>query len=269
MDPAADWTRAADPARRIGHAVEPHVTIASTNDRARAVLLDSGTEGVAVVAEHQAAGRGRRGRRWISPPGVNLMVSVAIRPRLDPARAGLLGLATALAVRDTCVAAAPGSGLGVRWPNDVVSAAGLKVAGLLLETTLAGEHLADAVIGAGINVNWPRADMPEEIAARATSLADLAGVRIDRVALLRELLARLDAEVAALEAGRSPVERLREASVLDGRGIVVEVGEAAVEGVAAGVADDGALLVDTPAGRLALTVGEVVAVRDLPVEAGA
>jgi BirA family biotin operon repressor/biotin-[acetyl-CoA-carboxylase] ligase len=143
------------------------------------------------------------------------------------------------------------------------------VAGLLLETTLAGEHLADAVIGAGINVNWPRADMPEEIAARATSLADLAGVRIDRVALLRELLARLDAEVAALEAGRSPVERLREASVLDGRGIVVEVGEAAVEGVAAGVADDGALLVDTPAGRLALTVGEVVAVRDLPVEAGA
>jgi biotin-(acetyl-CoA carboxylase) ligase len=89
------------------------------------------------------------------------------------------------------------------------------------------------------------------------------------VALLRELLARLDAEVAALEAGRSPVERLREASVLDGRGIVVEVGEAAVEGVAAGVADDGALLVDTPAGRLALTVGEVVAVRDLPVEAGA
>jgi BirA family biotin operon repressor/biotin-[acetyl-CoA-carboxylase] ligase len=221
---------------------------------------------VAVVADHEAAGRGRRGRAWLSPAGRNLMASVGIRPRLEPRHAGLLGIAAALATRDACAAAVPGQELGIRWPNDVVAAGGLKVAGLLVETTLADDRVADAVVGVGINVNWRRAEMPGEIAARATSLADLAGAEADRVALLGELLARLDAEVAALEAGRSPVDRFREASVLDGRGISVEVGDAVVEGVGAGIADDGALLVDTPAGRLALGVGEVVAVRDLPAE---
>lgn len=267
MLPTSDWTRAADPARRIGHAVEAHATIGSTNDRAREALRASGTDGLAVVAEHQVAGRGRRGRAWVSPPGVNLMVSVAIRPRVEPARAGLLGLATALAVRDACTAVVPGAALGVRWPNDVVTRDGLKVAGLLLETTLAGDRLADAVIGTGINVNWPRAEMPDEIAGRATSLAELAGAPLDRVELLGALLARLEAEVAALEAGASPVDRLREASVLDGRAVVVEVGEEAVEGVVAGIGEDGALLLDTPAGRLGLSVGEVVVVRDVRVEA--
>jgi BirA family biotin operon repressor/biotin-[acetyl-CoA-carboxylase] ligase len=111
--------------------------------------------------------------------------------------------------------------------------------------------------------------MPDEIAGRATSLADIAGGPVDRVALLGTLLGRLDAEVTALESGGSPVERLREASVLDGRGVVVEAGEESVEGTAAGIADEGELLLDTPAGRLALSVGEVVAVRDVPVEAGA
>jgi BirA family transcriptional regulator, biotin operon repressor / biotin---[acetyl-CoA-carboxylase] ligase len=118
------------------------------------------------------------------------------------------------------------------------------------------------VIGVGINVNWPRAEMPPEIAGRATSLAELAGRPVDRVALLGELLTRLDGEVERLEAGGSPLDRFREASVLDGCSVRVEVGETALEGVVAGVADDGALLLDTEAGRVALAVGEVVAVRD-------
>lgn len=242
--------------------MEHHATLGSTNDRARDALAETGREGLAVVADHQQAGRGRRGRAWVSPPGVNLMASVALRPRVDPARSGLLGLAAALAVRDACAALVPGAALGIRWPNDVVAADGLKVAGLLLETTLAGERLADAVIGVGINVNWPRAQMPPEIAGRATSLLELGGAPVDRVALLGELLGRLDGEVERLEAGGSPLDRFREASVLDGRSVRVEVGETALEGVAAGVADDGALLLDTEAGRVALSVGEVVAVRD-------
>ena len=269
MERAADWTRAADPGRRIGHAVEHHPTIGSTNDRARAALLDSGVEGLAVVADHQQAGRGRRGRAWLSPPGVNLMVSVALHPRLDPRHAGLLGLAAAVAVCDACAAAVPGLPLGIRWPNDVVASDGLKVAGLLVETTLASDRLADAVIGTGINVNWRRAEMPREIGSRATSLAELAGQPVDRIVLLGDLLAALDREVRDLEEGGSPLERFRAASVLDGRGVRVEVGETSVEGVAAGIADDGALLLDTTAGRMALAVGEVVAVRDLPVEATA
>jgi BirA family biotin operon repressor/biotin-[acetyl-CoA-carboxylase] ligase len=263
MTDAHDWSRAAVGTRRIGHAIEHHATLGSTNDRARQLLVDGGGEGVAVVADHQSAGRGRRGRTWLSPPRRNLMVSVAVRPRLDQSRAGLLGIAAAVAVRDACADAVPGDALGLRWPNDVVSADRLKLAGLLVETTLVGERVVEAVIGVGINANWHRADMPPEIAERATSLADLAGTDVDRVALLAGLLERLDLHVGRLEAGDTPVGRFRDASVLDGRAVLVEVGEERLEGTAAGIADDGALLLDTSAGRIALSVGEVVAVRDV------
>jgi BirA family transcriptional regulator, biotin operon repressor / biotin---[acetyl-CoA-carboxylase] ligase len=104
--------------------------------------------------------------------------------------------------------------------------------------------------------------MPPDVRAGATSLIDLAGAPVDRVGLLAELLGRLDREVAELEAGGSPVERFRRVSALDGREIEVQAGDARLAGVAAGIADDGALLLDSDHGRLALSVGEVVSVRD-------
>jgi BirA family biotin operon repressor/biotin-[acetyl-CoA-carboxylase] ligase len=262
MTDASAWSRAALPGRRLGHAVEHHATIGSTNDRAREALAEPGGEGLAVVADYQEGGRGRRGRQWLSPPGRNLMVSVALRPGVAPARAGLLGIAAALAVRDACQPLVPDADLRLRWPNDVVTADGLKVAGLLLETTLADDRLADVVVGIGINVNWRRAEMPPEIAERATSLANLAGHDLDRVALLGKLLAGLDREIAELEAGETPVPRFAAVSALEGRRVEVEVGEQVLEGIAAGLAEDGALLLDVPAGRLALSVGEVMTVRD-------
>jgi BirA family biotin operon repressor/biotin-[acetyl-CoA-carboxylase] ligase len=262
MTAAHDWSRAAVRTRRIGHAIEHHPSIGSTNDRATELLADGGAEGMAVVADHQSAGRGRRGRTWLSPAGRNLMVSIGIVPRLEPSRAGLLGIAAAVAVRDACAAAVSGQEVGLRWPNDVVSADRLKLAGLLVETTLVEDRITRAVIGVGINANWRRAEMPPEIARRATSLADLRGAEVDRVELLAVLLEQLDREVASLEAGGSPVDRFREASFLDGHEVLVEIGDRALAGRAAGLADDGSLLLDTPAGRLALSVGEVVSVRD-------
>ena len=251
------WTDAADPARRIGRAVEFHPEIGSTNDRARE-LVEAGEEGVAVVAELQTAGRGRQGRTWLSPSGANLMVSAGIRPALAATNAGLLGATVALAVADAC---APWAALRVRWPNDLVTDGGAKVAGLLLETAIAGDEIALAVLGVGINVNWPRSEMPEEIRPYATSLLELAGAPVDRVALLRGLLIALDDGIARLEADSSPVERLRAISWLDGRELEIDTGDGLVGGTGAGVADDGSLLLDTPAGRLALAHGEVRRVR--------
>lgn len=252
-----DWSAAADARRRVGSLVEAHAEIGSTNDRARD-LLAAGREGVAVVAELQTAGRGRRGRTWESPAGVNLTVSVGLRPALDAGTASLVGLATALAVRDACADAAA---LFVKWPNDLVDAGGQKAAGLLLETTLIDQRVGQAVIGMGINVNWRRSEMPAEVAATATSLAELAGHEVDRVGLLASLLTRLDAEVAALEAGVSPVERFAAASWLDGRDVTVGLGDRQVAGRVAGIGGDGSLLLDTLAGRLSLSAGEVVRVR--------
>jgi BirA family biotin operon repressor/biotin-[acetyl-CoA-carboxylase] ligase len=261
VDPAA-WSRVADPARRVGHSVEFHAEIGSTNDRARMALREPSGDGLAVVADLQTAGRGRRGRTWASPSGRNLTVSVGLRPLLEPSRAGLLGIAAAVATRDACASLTPAAALAIRWPNDVVTGEDEKVAGLLVETAVEDGRLVEAVIGIGINVNWRRDEMPPEIAARATSLADIGGAELDRIALLGVLLDVLGAELAALERGGSPVERFRSVSALDGRRVAVELGEEVLEGIAAGIGDDGALLLDTVAGRVALTIGEVVSVRD-------
>ena len=260
----ASWSAAADPSRRIGRTVEFHPEIGSTNDRAREALAAGEGDGLAVVADLQTAGRGRRGRTWSSPAGVNLMLSVAVRPRIDAADAGLVGIAAALAVRDACVERVPGADLRVRWPNDVVAADGHKLAGLLVETALEDGRLAEAVIGIGINVNWRVADMPAEVRDRATSLCELAGAPVDRVALLASVLGALDGEVARLELHESPAARLSSVSALDGRQVTVDLGDDRLQGTAAGISDQGLLLLDTDAGRVALAVGEVVSVRDAP-----
>jgi len=249
------WSAAADPGRRVGHAIEFHSEIGSTNDRAREALAEPGGEGLAVVAELQSAGRGRRGRSWLSPPGVNLMVSVALHPHLAAERAWWLGAAAALAVHG---ATAPTAPLAVRWPNDLVARDGRKVAGLLLETAAEGDQLREAVIGIGINVNWSRSEMPEDLAPRATSLMEIAGRELDRVGLLHRLLAALDAEVALVEKGVSPAARVRDISWLDGRAVRVASGAAEVSGTALGIADDGALLVATASGPVAIGFGEVL-----------
>lgn len=261
-DTLSAWSAAADPARAVGHAVEFHPSLGSTNDRAREALGELGGAGRAIVADLQTAGRGRRGRTWASPPGVNLMVSVGLRPQLAGPAVGWLGIAAALATRDACETASGAEGLRIRWPNDIVEPDGAKLAGLLVETVIEDGRLAEAIVGVGINANWHRSEMPPDIATRATSLADLAGAEVDRVTLLGALLAALDREVGALERGESPVPRLRAVSALQGRRVEVAVGEERIEGLVAGIGDDGSLLLETSVGRIALAMGEVERVED-------
>ena len=248
----------------MGRAVEFHERIGSTNDRARTALREPGGDGLAVVADEQTEGRGRRGRAWLSPPGRNLLVSVALRPRAPMELARLIGFSAALAAMRACTTCSGGATLAIRWPNDIVDEAGRKVAGLLVETAVEGERISEAVIGIGTNVNWRSAEMPDEIAARSTSLADLAGADVDRVALLGDLLAALDDELRDLENGISPIPRLRRHSWLDGREIAVDLGDRRVTGRASGIADDGALLLHSGGELLILLVGEVVRVTDAP-----
>ena len=252
------FAAAARPGRRIGHAVELHQAIGSTSDRARELLDRAGGAGTAVVAELQTAGRGRRGRTWISPPGRNLMLSVAYRPRLGAAEAWRLGLAVALAARDACRTVAP---IDLKWPNDLVDGDGRKVGGVLIETMLDGESVRTATIGIGINVNWAVDDMPPEIAASATSLVERCGATVDRGTLLAALLERLDVELGAIEAGASPLDRYRAACRTLGSEVTVEVGARTISGVAVAIDEAAALVVETSSGRETVSSGEVVRVR--------
>ena len=253
------WSNAGNPGRRLGRTVEFHPTIGSTNDRAWE-LLRLGQEHVAVLADLQTAGRGRRGRTWSSPAGVNLMVSLGFRPRISAADAWLLGAVTGLAVLEACRADLPRSApeIALKWPNDVVDASGRKLAGLLVETAITQDRVSEAVLGVGMNVNWPRGEMPAEIAERATSLVELSGNPVDRAVLLERYLAALDHEVVDLEAGRSPLERFRDASWLTGRDVRVSAGEAVVAGRVRGIGPDGSLEIEGPDGVVGVAYGEVV-----------
>jgi BirA family biotin operon repressor/biotin-[acetyl-CoA-carboxylase] ligase len=241
----------------VGHTVEHHPEIGSTSDRARAALAAGDGDGLAVVADRQSAGRGRVGRSWLSPAGTNLLVSVGLRLELPTERAWWLAAAAALAVRE---AAAPMAELWIRWPNDLVTADGLKVAGLLTETQVEGERVTEGVLGIGINVNWRRAAMPPDIAPGATSLADLAGAPADRVALLAALLRALDGEIRQVEAGDSPQARFQAASWLTGRAIEVETPAGRLTGVAGEIAENGGLILDGQSLQTTVSVGEVIRV---------
>ena len=242
---------------RIGRAIEAHASIGSTNDRARVLLEAADADGLVVVAEEQTAGRGRRGRTWLSPPGVNLMLSIALQPRLAAADAWQLGLATALAVLAACRAHAPA---GLKWPNDLVADDGNKLGGLLVETMADGTRLSGAIVGIGINVNWPRETMPEEIAAGATSLLDLANAPVDRVRLLRHLLEAFEDELVGIEAGESPLDRYRAACTTLGTPVSVATPDGIVHGRAVDLDPTGCLVVDADDGRHTLSTGEVVRV---------
>lgn len=243
--------------QRIGRVIEAHARIGSTNDRARALLAAADADGLVVVAEEQTAGRGRRGRAWVSPPGVNVMLSICLQPRLAAGDAWQLGLASALAVLSAARVHAPA---GLKWPNDLVADDGRKLGGLLVETMADGDRLSGAIVGVGINVNWARSTMPDEIASGATSLLDLSDAPVDRVRLLADLLDAFEGELALIEAGESPIERYRAACTTLGTRVSVATPSGVVEGRATDLDPTGSLVVDAADGRHVLTTGDVVRV---------
>lgn len=254
----------------------------STNADALALARDGAPEGVVVVADHQSAGRGRRDRHWVAPPGGSLLVSVLLRPPAPAAGAVSMAAAVAMAAAVEQVA---GVTAGVKWPNDlVVATAGgeRKLAGILAEadwpagSTASGGwrapgpgERAAVVVGVGVNVRWPGdqgpGDLPEELAATATALNHLVDAPVDRAELLVAYLRRLDGRygelvAAGTTAGLLPAWRDRSATL--GRRVRVDLGTSDVEGTAVDVTDDGHLVVETADGeRRTFAVGDVVHLR--------
>jgi len=220
----------------IGRGIEYHAQIASTQDRARALAAAGGTPSV-VVADHQTAGLGTRGRSWQAPSGTSLLGSWVFRPA--PAEPGLFALLAGVAVA-RALARLGMTDASLKWPNDV-EAGHKKVAGALAHATTDGEG-GSLVLGIGVNVHQAADDFPLELRRTATSLA-LAGHTVDRLSLLVHLTQELD-RVAAPGERRAALEEWRKRSSLLGREVEVKrEGRPLVRGVARDIADDGALLV--------------------------
>jgi BirA family biotin operon repressor/biotin-[acetyl-CoA-carboxylase] ligase len=230
----------------IGRDIEYHQAIASTQDRARA-LAAAGSGAWVVVADHQTAGQGTRGRSWEARAGTSLLASWVFRP--TPAEPGLFALLAGVAV----ARALERRGMreaSLKWPNDV-EAGQKKVAGALAHATTDGEG-GSLVLGIGVNVHQQRDDFPPDLRATATSLA-LAGHAVDRLSLFVDLTREL--ERVALTAERpTALEEWRRRSTLLGREVeVTREGRPVVRGVAREIAEDGALLV----GSERVVVGDV------------
>ncbi|HSO95237.1 MAG TPA: biotin--[acetyl-CoA-carboxylase] ligase [Acidimicrobiia bacterium] len=228
-------------------------------DSTNRYALDAGRAGepagLVVVADHQAAGRGRRGRAWSAPPGSSLLVSVLLRPQLAPDAVHVVTMAAALALADA-VRSVAGIDADLKWPNDLL-VGDRKLAGLLAEADVIGGVVQAVVIGVGCNVRW--AGFPAELDDTATACDREAGHPIERAELLEALLAELAARLGHLDTVPADY-RARLATI--GRPVRVELTDDTITGLATGVDDRGCLIVQPSTGPpVTVAAGDVVHLR--------
>ncbi len=214
----------------------------STNMRAQELGRSGAVEGTVIVSDCQTAGRGRLGRSWASPPGVNLYTSVLLRPPILPQESTQLtflsAVATARALEEFCSVESR-----VKWPNDILLG-GKKVAGLLNEMSAETEGVHFVVLGIGVNLNMMEADFPADLRHPATSILLETGGRVSRSGFARCLYRHLDDLYQLfLEKGFPPILRAWEAfSDLSGRRVSVDLQGETFQGAVIGLDSDGALL---------------------------
>jgi BirA family biotin operon repressor/biotin-[acetyl-CoA-carboxylase] ligase len=238
--------------------------VESTNTVVRNLAKAGAHEGTVVLAEGQTHGRGRLGREWFSPPGVNLYCSALFRPRFQAREAARFSFIASLALVDAIKAL--GCEATIKWPNDVLVQR-RKVGGTLVECATRGEEIEYLVLGVGVNVNVELAVLREALGpagVAATSLAALLEREIDRNALAASYLNRLDAWARryATEGPGPIVAAWRAHDILTGRRVEVRGAAAPFEGRVLGVGDDGHLVVQDSLGNRHTILTEEIRIVD-------
>jgi BirA family biotin operon repressor/biotin-[acetyl-CoA-carboxylase] ligase len=250
---------------RLWRSLEVVDEVGSTNAVLAARAADDDVpEGAVLVAEHQAAGRGRLDRTWTSPPRAGLTVSVLLRPDVPAARRGWLPLLTGIALAEA-VGEVTGVRTSLKWPNDLLAMDGAKLAGILAEATGAA-----VVVGTGLNVTTRRDELPPT----GSSLTLVTGGPVDRgpvlLAYLRALERRYLAWTAALGdpvATGLATDYLTWCSTVGAEVTVTLPDGSTLAGTATAVDWDGRLVVRTDAGTVELASGDVQHVRTRPAGA--
>ena len=225
-------------------------------------LADEVSHGTVIVAEKQTAGRGRRGRSWLSESGENLYFSMLLKPDFAPEQASMLTLVMAQAVAEG-IDAMCRCKCEIKWPNDIVLH-GKKVCGILTEMQLDAGRIKHVIVGVGVNVN--QMEFAGEGLTYAGSLRGELGMEVDKLEVLVEILGRFRGyyEVFCKEGSLKPMQtayqsRLanykKEVTVLDLKG--------AYQGVALGINDKGELLVRRADGMVEEVYAGEVSVRGL------
>ncbi len=228
----------------------------STNNEAKRLAEAGASHGTLVVAEFQEAGKGRRGRSWVSQSGTGIWMTILLRPQFPPSQASMLTLLAAMAVADG-IEEVTGLRAAIKWPNDIVFR-GKKICGILTEMSAEPDYINHVVVGIGINANIR--EFPEELGEKATSLFLEQGKSVNRAAVIAavwkaferhydQFLKTADLSVLRDKYEERLINKGEEVCVLDPKGNW--------KGVAHGIDERGRLLVEVEKQVRAVDSGEV------------
>lgn len=247
----------------LGRCLFVYRMIGSTNLTAKMLAESGAQDGTLLLAEEQSCGRGRYANAWYSPAGGGLWASLILRPGMTPERLGALGMLCALSI---CLAVEEHTGLKplIKWPNDIMLDE-RKAAGILCEGGIIGQRLRYAVLGFGLNVNMESFPPPLDHTATSLSLA-AGGQHFDRLKILGSILDHLEqGYFNFLTDGFSAfLPRIQRRDYLRNRELSVEIPDrGAVRGIARGIDESGALILEcpAPAGLLRIEQGHIVKTR--------
>jgi len=205
---------------RIGREIIVYKSTSSTNDIAREYAKGGEkNDGLVVFAEHQTAGRGRRGNKWFDDKGKSVLCSVLLfNPQIGP---DMITLAAAVAVAEA-IDRCGKSEAKIKWPNDILLG-GMKTAGILVEASATKNKKKYFIAGVGINCHQQKQDFADELADTATSIDIESGTVCDRNQLAKRLLVNLDHYLAAAAGNPEDiVEKWRSRNMLFGKHITIE-----------------------------------------------
>jgi BirA family biotin operon repressor/biotin-[acetyl-CoA-carboxylase] ligase len=241
--------------RVVGRDIHVFHETSSTNDVIEKFARDGAKEGVVVFAESQTRGRGRLGRKWLSPAGKGLWFSVLLRPKLRPQAATQLTIAAATAVL-RALRAETGIRATIKWPNDIL-VAGRKLVGILTEMSAELDQIKYITLGIGVDVNLSAAELPADLRKLATSVKIETAEHWNRAELAATILRELDADYARVVNGQFAelADEWESQCSTIGENVVIHQGDHRVQGRAEALDDDGALLVRTQHGRLERIIG--------------
>ena len=235
--------------------VETHAIIGSTMDRARELAEAGAPEGTLVLADAQTAGRGTGGRRWLSPPGTQLALTLIVRPALEGAHLPRLTMWIGLALLTAVRARLARPDLAqLKWPNDLLID-GRKAAGILVEGAFGQGRLRYALIGVGLNLAAaPPDDAVEYPATHLAAHATTPGTRDD---VLRDFLSALALDYPAVLFDAELASRWRAALWWPLEPVSLDLGAERIVGRLSGVTAAGALIVETDQGARTLETGRL------------
>ena len=238
-------------------------SVDSTNELASSLSKENKIgSGTVIIADQQENGKGRLGRKWISPPGSNIYMSILIKPKILPKDAAFLTLISAVACT-VALTKTTGLKISIKWPNDLM-VSDKKVGGILTEVRSESGRIKTAIIGLGINVNINGNDFPAEIRDIATSLKEESGIYYSRTDIIVRILKEFELWYQSFsQNGKAPViKKWRELSSTSGKMVRVATAIETFSGLAEDIDDEGRLILRLPSGDIKkISSGDVTLLR--------